>query len=220
MQGDISGKEKIPKVDREALMEFARGISDLDKSIQELEFKVSYLPLIDSEGDTDRPFAEDLYAQREEAEEKVVRSVDWLQERLPFLDREVSRCRGNIDRVRNDAGRLANPQAKKQYVGAAKTLMREYLFAAQDRQRLKLFLDKAHVVLKRSRDGKFPGRKSQGRGLGPGSPAPLSRAGSRTGPGSGPDSPQGPTLDGSSGEGRSSDLGRGLEGILSIGPLM
>jgi len=208
MQSDITGKEKIPEKDREALKGFMRGVSDTEKSMKELEKKMSYLPRIDSEGNSECPFAEDLYAQKEEAEKEVVRSVDWLKDCLPLLNREISRCQKNLNHIRNDAGRLATPEAKSQYVVAERMLMREYLEAVENRKRAEFLLEKAHVILKRARGRKYPGKIPQRRSFSPESAPPSHRITSGTGPGPQPDSRQGPAL------------GTGLAGIFSIGPLM
>jgi len=155
---------KASKEDEEALKNFWRIVSDVDKRIKELESKLSTLPRVDEEGTSECPFAEDLYAQKEEAEENLSRLLPILQEFISLLDREVSRCQHNLDRIRSGADNLANPEAKRRFQAAEWAQKQEYLRAVEDRRTADYLLEKAAVVLKRAQSKKFPGRKPQRKG--------------------------------------------------------
>jgi len=153
--------KKASKKDQETLKNFGRITADVDKAISELEAKLSTLPTIDDKGGSECPFAEDLYAQAEEAEENLTRLLPILQGFISALDHEVSRCKNNLDLIRSGASNLANPEAKRRMEAAERTQKQEYLKAVENRKTADYLLKRANVVLKRAKSKKYPGRKPE-----------------------------------------------------------
>ena len=129
-----------------------------ERMIQELDRRVSNLPVVvDTSGLCTRDQYEDFYAQKQQAESKLVRVLNRLEQYFPILDSEIARCRSNLDHVRNDSGKLSSPDARNRYLGAEKPLMHQYISACGKRKRAEFLRKKAHLVLKRSREKKWPG---------------------------------------------------------------
>jgi len=171
MQNSGGRRAERAKEDKEGLHNFNTALHDTAEAIKKLESKMSYLPMIDANGNSDCPFAEELYAQKEEAEQKVVREVDCLRHFLPLLDQQIARCRSNQSQVQSYAEKLAGPDVKNRYAAAKEILERQYIEATQDRKEALFVLDKAKLALERSRQRQWPGEAPQRRWFNPDSSA-------------------------------------------------
>ncbi len=195
---------------------------DFDNLIKDLESKTSYLPRVDEEGNSKCDFAEKLYAQKEEAEEKLIHTISAVESYLPALDREESRCRHNLNRIRSDNQRLNLPESKKSYSEAERAQKAQLHKLVEDRKSVTNALKRAHFALEIAADKKFPGRKPQRKSP---SVAPMSttqlpgRPGNFSPPTKWP-AKQPPSLTPLGGTaGLPGNLGGGIGGILSTGPL-
>lgn len=145
-------------------------VSQVETLIKELESAWA-LPLVDEDGSSECPFAEDLYARKEEAEAKLIDGVRMLEGYLPLLDKEISRCRSNLDRIRSDSQLLNRPEAQDSYGDAQKEQHLQYRMALAHRQQVEFVLQKAQIVLERAGGKKFPGREPQRSGPMAGDPS-------------------------------------------------
>ena len=149
--------------DQKILKGLRRRINEVEKQAKELDGKTA-LPRVEADGSSECPFAENLYAQKEEAEEKLIQSVHLLEECLPMLDREISRCRSNWDRIRVDSQQLHGPEARNGYTASEQEQMHQYNTLVEDRKQIPHVLKKAGLVLEMAQGIKFPGGKPQRRG--------------------------------------------------------
>jgi hypothetical protein len=115
------------------------------------------------------------------------------------LDKEIQRCRGNLERIQTDSGRLNLRETSLHYSEAARAQQGQLQSAIDDKDAVCVVLTKAQAVLKVSRTRKFPGRKPQ-----EGYPFPVPSLGAP----------------GSTGVQSSPGLlGNELGGLISLGPL-
>jgi chromosome segregation ATPase len=166
---------------------------------QNLESAVTSLPHIDEQGRSECPFAETLYAQKEEHEAKVTKDVNQMIRYRRALEHEVARCQHNLARIQADSARLNHDKPRAAYSEAAEAAERACRAAIEDRDAVSVALARASAVLEVSRRRKFPGREPQRQ---------------QAFPAAGPGAAQGPGARIPSG-----GLGGELSGLLSIGPL-
>lgn len=161
MQTIHAAREQMPNEEKKTLENLPRQINETEKAIQEVESATSVLPIVDEEGHSECPFAPELYEQKEKAVRKLEERLSCLQGNMSLMDKEVDRCRANLDRIRSDGESLSNPEAKKEYVGAEGVQMHDYLVAIERRKHARFVLRKAELVLERARSKKFPCADSQ-----------------------------------------------------------
>ena len=145
----------VPKVPRG--QELRIYLATVLHNVEQLERAVQSLPRVNTKGSSECPFAEDLYAQKEELESAVGRDVAMLGGYLAALQEDVARCENNLQRIRTDAGNLTVPEALDAYGTAENTQNDEYYQAVTDRDSIVLVLPRAESALLVSRHRKYPG---------------------------------------------------------------
>ena len=99
-------KQKKENDKRNSEAEWAQAVSRVRELITELEKVASYLPAVEDDGYSECPFAEELYANKEEAQTKLAECLVSLRAMLNAIDQELTRCNGNQARISSDLGRL------------------------------------------------------------------------------------------------------------------
>jgi hypothetical protein len=92
-----------------------------EKSIKELQEATKILPKVDKNGGSECPFAESLYAKKDEAEEKVIEKMKKASRYLDLLKEEIAMWRRNFTEIEIDADALNLPQAREEYNRAKKS---------------------------------------------------------------------------------------------------
>jgi len=179
--------------------ELRRALANMVDHLEKLDRAMTSLPHVDEQGSSECPFAEDLYAQKEEAEKQVLEDVNRLMGYMRAIEHAIAQCRSNVARIRADSAKLNGEKARDSFSSAEEAAERELREAIQDRDAISVVLARAQAVLKVSQTRKFPGREPQRR-----PPVPVVVPGASEGPG--PRLPAG-------------GIGRELGGLLSIGPL-
>jgi hypothetical protein len=132
----------------------------MEEILKVLEGKLA-LPKVDEKGYSECPFAEELYAYKEQAERVVVRESKKLQPYLELVKQERERCRKNLNRLRVDMNSLNLDEAKKKYEIAKHSLKRKYNKAVYQRTLLIDLIKRTDELLKVSRAKKWPLGKPQ-----------------------------------------------------------
>ena len=145
--------------DQQELKDLGPKINQVESQIKNLDSKTSILPRVDEDGSSECPFAEDLYAQKEEAEQELINGIRVLEGFLPVLEREIARCRNNLNRIRADASGLNRQEAKNGYSQAENQQKYQYQKFVEDRKNVLFVLKKANLVLEIARSKKYPGRQ-------------------------------------------------------------
>jgi len=139
----------------ESFMRYMEGLLDT------LKAKVDMLPKVDGDGNSECPFAESLYAERDELEERVNKALQDASGYMELLDREIARLRGNLRRVQADANSLNSLRAKEEYQNAAQALEHHIGKNLERRKALSELIASAEKLLAFSRAKKWPVDKPQ-----------------------------------------------------------
>lgn len=136
-------------------------LASISTRVEQLDSAVSGLPCVAPDGSSECPFAERLFFQKEQQEQKVAHDVDTLNRHLKRLDYEIRRCRGNLQQIQADGGTLTLKETSEYYSRAGDAEQRELETAIDDRDAALTVLTRAEAVLQVSRTRKFPGREPQ-----------------------------------------------------------
>jgi len=128
-------------------------------NVEQLIKKAGMCPKVDEKGRSECPFADQLYAQKEEMEKKVVNGLTKLGRYRELVDKEIKRFHGNLNQIRSNANRLHSKQAKEKYTNANVACASQI---EKNRQRQKALLDlnlRAKKALNLARSKKWPVQK-------------------------------------------------------------
>lgn len=178
-------------------------LASISALINRLEKAMASLPHVNDEQESECPFAEDLYAQKEELEQELIPKAEVLKRYMVGLENEVQRCRNNLARIQADYAKLNLQETSAHYSEAIEAQLQLLRSATQDRDAVSIVLAKAEAVLKVSRTRKYPGRKPQRQYPFPGAK-----------PGDMPKSSQLPNTPSTRGEPDDE-----VDGLISLGPL-
>jgi hypothetical protein len=90
-------------------------IGHVEAVLDELQSKSSQLPKVDEKGNSECPFAEELYAYKEEAVILVKEESIQLRPYLGLVKKEIVRCRKNLEQIRADEANLEVYETKEEY---------------------------------------------------------------------------------------------------------
>ena len=183
--------------------------------LERLKNAVKTLPVVDKDGKSECDFAEQLYAQKEEAEEKLVLEIRRQREFLPTIQQELRRTGHNLSIVRSNSSSLSNMEPKETLSKAVLEEEARLKKVEEQQRKINDLLQRMNSALAMSRAKKFPGRTPRKPQAGFSS-APSSTSFPETQPsGFGVGSP---CSDRTWAE-RSKALDQGLDGLKSLGPL-
>ena len=170
----MNRKENESEQREKAYNNLNRISEEAEKCMKELESRTSYLPIVEQDGSSECPFAEDLYAQKEEAEDKFRDLLSDLNGQIPLLTDDIVRHRRNLKQISSDKEKLTTPQPKGSYSSAEQQLQSDLHRALRIQSRVGDILKRAKLALEIAESKKFPGRKPQRKGFSPGASAPAS----------------------------------------------
>ena len=107
------------------------------------------------------PEMENDYAMKEETEKELARGIEELNEHLPILEKEVQRCRENLQRIEGDSAKLNRREPMRSYLEAQAETKQQLFAAVGARDATVAVLARAQAVLHISQKKKFPGRNPQ-----------------------------------------------------------
>lgn len=141
-------------------------ISFLGELIENLKTRIRILPVVDEKGQSECPFAEQLYFQKDEAEQKLNEHLKKGSKYSDLLSKEISRGHENLSRIKSDRSSLNNPQAKEKYefaLHAQKQNINKYI---EQLKELENVISKATESLQMSKSSQWPLGKPKERGFG------------------------------------------------------
>jgi hypothetical protein len=119
------------------------------------------LPHVDEDGNSECPWAERLYAKKEELEVQVTNDVEKMKCYSKGLNKEKQRCERNLAQLQADRGELNLPEPSEYYSNAIEAQQRQLQSVIDDIDAVSIVLKRAEAVLKVSRTRKFPGGEPQ-----------------------------------------------------------
>ncbi len=134
--------------------------------VQNLNRKLEILPRVDQEGGSDCPFAEDLFAQKEEAAAALREDLSGLLAIKRELEEELGRCESNLGQVGLDRGRLRTHPALEGYDAATQELIRQSESIQRQLDTIVMLIEIISAALKRADRDAFP-RRVPRRSVGP-----------------------------------------------------
>jgi hypothetical protein len=137
--------------------------------VRTLTSKLEILPRVNEKGGSECAFAEDLFAQKEEAAAELREDLSKLLSRKRELDEELARCHHNLNQVGIDATRLRTHPALEAYDAATQMLIQQAESLERELDTVVMLIAIVSAVLKRADRQKFPGRQPK-RSTVPGSP--------------------------------------------------
>lgn len=138
-------------------------IKHMERLLKELWGKINQLPKVDNSGYSECPFAEDLYAYKEEAAAKVEEESKKLEQFLELVKEEIVRCKHNIEQLRLDRNSLNLEEAKKRYTAAKKSQQSQLNKAVHQQKLLIELIKRSEELLKLAREKKWPLGKPRSR---------------------------------------------------------
>jgi len=161
------------------------------------------LPYVDDSQESECPFTEQLYAQKEKLEQELKSKVEVLKRYHKVLSSKVDRCREILQEIQVDSAKLKLQETSKHYSQALEAQQSQYDSAVDNRDAVSVVLKKAQAILNVSRSRKYPGKTLDEQFPFPaGMPGPLASAAQT------PD-PQSPA----------GGLSNEISGLISMGPL-
>ena len=136
--------------------EYAGAAGALTRKLQDA---VAALPKVAPDGSSECPFAEALYARKEELEPQLSGQVNLLQGHLEALEKKLRRCRERLSVIRRDKSQLASHGAIDEYSQAEREQRKKCLALARQRIALLRVIGQARAALAASRSKKYPGKK-------------------------------------------------------------
>jgi hypothetical protein len=162
-----SGKNNQPNQTKEFadlnLKDVDSFMNYLAKLLETLQSKVDVLPKVDDKGRSECPFAENLYAQKEEAADKVTEELNKASRYMALLEQEIARLRRNLSQIEGDSSSLHLDQAKEKYLTAKQFQEIHIQKNIQRKKRLSDLIARAEKLLQHARKKMWPGGKPKDR---------------------------------------------------------
>lgn len=131
-------------------------IQELDRLVSELANWHPIMPKVDKSGNSECPFAEDMFRKKAKLESKIVEKMATLRDLLRDVERDITRCQHNLSRIAVDVTKLNHSIAKGHYEQAQGLQEREYLSAVGHRRIIVEALQRAETTLAASRLKQHP----------------------------------------------------------------
>lgn len=202
------GRSKKP--DPQKLERLSSTLKGAEESLEKLRTRTRTLPKVKKDGSSECPFAEDLYAQKEEAAKAAQRRLEELRELLRLIENKIARCRANMTRVSRDKGSLNSKEARSQYQRAKEAQEFHYRKAVDQKKAVLELIKQIEQAAREADQKKYPGKEPRRRKH---HYPPLGYGGVETSP------PPVQPYTGSRFQPRSNPTGSGLAPLLSLGPL-
>jgi len=155
-QKEMHEPPNIPKI--EQLLEAVIGMAE------RLHSAVAALPDADEEGNSECPFAEDLYAAAEELRAEVESWLEQLEEHLTEVGEEIGRIKGDLTVVSAHQDQLHGDRAREHFSQAEVELAALYKRYLALRDRLEEVIEAVKEILQEAAGKKWPGGKPRRRG--------------------------------------------------------
>jgi hypothetical protein len=177
-------------------------LEETKAAVKELVEKVRSLPRVEHDGSSQCPFAEELYAKKEETEKSVQGLMILLRQYLGVVLKKIERCRRNIQVIEASTTALNNDEPRREFSDAEAEQAAEYNRFVGNRDAILEVLEFVDEAMEEASAKKFPGRIPRQWPYMPEALTPLPII----------------TVDGES-ETHQSPLDRELSDLLSLGPL-
>lgn len=87
-------------------------VDTVDTCVEQLLQATRQLPQVDDDGSSECPFAEQLYAEKEEAQRDAEICLEKLGEYIEWVEDQISRCKGNLSIISSGLQQLNTDAAR------------------------------------------------------------------------------------------------------------
>ena len=148
--GGYHATEQLSVEDIDSYIEHRR------KDMAALSGIIKRLPKVDDQGHSECPFAESLYAEKEEETTKFIESLSKLPGYIALVNREIQRFKQNLSKLSMGTHELQLPQAREKYQTAKQNYEFHYQKYTQRRDTLVELSKQADEVLREAQSKKWP----------------------------------------------------------------
>ena len=155
------------------LNEAEKALESTKKCMEDLDRSVHSLPSVDEEGNSECPFADELYAKKEELQEKLESRLKDLFELLKAVEAEIKRCEKNLAVVTGHKDRIHGDKVRDQYSDEELKLAARIKQLTEIREQIQKAIKAVQKALAEAKARYYPGTKPEkGPGISDDSPTP------------------------------------------------
>jgi len=138
------------------LSEIDSMMDEMEELIWELSSKSNQLPLVDENGLSECPFAEDLYVYKERAARDVEIALEELRPCILPINNEISRCYQNIGYISFESQNLNSEKAKDNFDQAKNAQEKQHEGVVFRKERFLALIEMAEIELEKAAEKKWP----------------------------------------------------------------
>ena len=131
-------------------------IGRVEPLLSELEALWPTMPKVQPSGQSECPFAEDLYVQKERLEREIATEIDGLRRTMGEIEGEIARCKRNLTRISVDAQQIELAATRSKYAEGMGRQEQEYMEAIAMRREVEDVIRRAEATLAASRQKHYP----------------------------------------------------------------
>ncbi len=154
----MSGHVDIDK-ENVNLKEAEKGLESTKKCMEDLDRSVHSLPSVDEDGNSECPFAEELYAQKEELQKTLEARLKDLFEMMKAVDAEIQRCRKNLAVVTAHHDSIHGEKVRDKYSDEEFKLAERIKQLTEIREQIQKAIKAVQKALAESKARYYPGTK-------------------------------------------------------------
>ena len=120
------------------------------------------LPKVDEDGYSECPFAEQLYAQKQEQQQELQQHLEKLKTDSAQTETEIQKCKSNASIVGSDQSQLHSPDASEQYEQAEDKLKSKLKQLQEKRTHIRLKIQDVKKLLAKANEKNWPDGEPDG----------------------------------------------------------
>ena len=139
------------------LKEAEKCLESTKKCMEDLDRSVHSLPSVDEKGNSECPFAEELYAKKEELQKTLEARLKDLFEMMKAVDAEIKRCGKNLAVVTAHQDRIHSETVRDQYSDEELKLAARIKQLTEIREQIQKAIKAVQEALAESKARYYPG---------------------------------------------------------------
>ena len=145
---------------------------EVSSLLENLDHKIHSLPKVDEQGQSECPFAEKLYAEKEESAQELCEALSRLKEELQRILHQIASVKHDLSSITSDAGLVQLDAVSQKYNEAEAEGWRRLKTLEEQKQILQELLQQGEALLSESKQRSWPGKEPP-KSSGPQFPIPL-----------------------------------------------
>lgn len=138
------------------LTEIESSLHHMTALVKELTDKTESLPKVDRNGQSECPFAEDMFVEKEEAIKKTARQINTLRDHIAALNEEITVGRRNLELIQADSSRLRLNETRHGYSQAEESVENRHKKAIYLRKGITDTIPLAEAAIRKAKKKKWP----------------------------------------------------------------